>query len=69
MVAMSRGHYEFIADLIGPQVAWPSHLHTIADHLEETNPKFNRERFLARAIKAWEGAQITLENLDDEIPY
>ena len=65
---MSRMHYNFIADLIGPQVSWPSHLHSIADELEKTNPKFNRVRFIERATKAWEeqrGKQI----IEDEIPY
>jgi len=44
---MSKQHYEFIADTIGPMVGWPSHLHSIADELEKTNPRFNREEVFA----------------------
>ena len=65
---MSRMHYNFIADLIGPQVSWPSHLHSIADELEKTNPKFNRDRFIERATKAWE-EQRGKHIIEDEIPY
>jgi len=65
---MTRQHYEFIADLMGPMVAWPSHLIDIADALEKTNSKFVRKKFLERATKAWEDRQNT-GDLDDTIPY
>ena len=65
---MSRGHYEFIADQIGPHVAWPSKLHDIADELAATNPLFNKDKFIERATKAWEDNN-ELPELDDEIPY
>jgi hypothetical protein len=65
---MTRQHYEFIADLMGPMVAWPSHLIDIADALEKTNSKFVRKKFLERATKAWEDNQNT-GDLHDTIPY
>jgi|TARA_R110000823_G_scaffold222_5_gene956 hypothetical protein len=65
---MSKQHYEFIADLMGPMVAWPSHLNDIADALEKTNPKFVRKKFLDRATKAWEDNN-NIGELDDEIRY
>ena len=65
---MSRSHYEFIADQIGPHVAWPSKLHDIADELAATNPLFNKDKFIERAAKAWEDSN-ELPELDDEIPY
>jgi len=65
---MSKQHYEFIADTIGPMVGWPSHLHSIADELEKTNPRFNREKFLQRATKAWEDNH-DIPDVDDYIPY
>lgn len=64
---MTRKHYNFIADMIGPMVGWPSHLQVIADELAATNPLFNREKFLQRAVAAWEAKQKHVE-LDDEIP-
>ncbi len=65
---MSRAHYNFIADVIGPQVSWPSHLHSIADELEKTNPRFNRKKFLKRATAAWE-ANHQVAEFEDEVPY
>ena len=55
---MSRQHYEFIADVMGPLIPWPTHLHSIADKLEQTNPKFNREKFIRRGTQAWEDNYI-----------
>lgn len=65
---MTRQHYEFIADLMGPMVAWPSHLIDIADALEKSNSKFVRKKFLERATKAWEDNQNT-GDLHDTIPF
>lgn len=65
---MSRQHFEFFADVVGPMVGYPSQLQDIADKLEATNPRFNREKFLERAIKAWEDNH-EIGELDDQIPY
>ena len=65
---MTRAHYNFIADTIGPMVGWPSHIPAIADELAATNPRFNRERFIERAVKAWEANHKPME-IDDVIPY
>ncbi len=45
---MSRQHFDFIADTVGPMVGWPSQLHDLADKLASSNPKFNREKFISR---------------------
>jgi len=70
---MSKQHFDFIADKVGPLVGWPSQLHEIADELEASNPRFNREKFISRATAAWEKANADrLEQLglvEDEIPY
>lgn len=68
MVKLTQGHYDFIADVIGPQVAWPSHLHSIADELEKRNPKFKRDMFLKRATAAWE-EHNEIPKFEDEIPH
>lgn len=65
---MTRAHYNFIADTFGPMVSWPSHIHTMADELAKTNPRFNRERFIERAVAAWEKNHEPME-IDDAIPY
>ena len=67
---MSRSHYEFIADQIGPHVSWPSKLHEIADTLAATNAKFDKDKFIKRATKAWEDKNPELfDELDDEIVF
>jgi len=65
---MTRAHYEFIADTIGPLVAWPSQLHTVADKLAATNSRFDKDKFVRRATKAWED-QHDIQGINDEIPY
>ena len=65
---MTRAHYNFIADVIAPQISWPTKLRDIADELEATNSAFNRGKFLSRATKAWEAAQ-DVDEIDDEVPY
>ena len=65
---MSKQHFDFIADTVGPLVGWPSQLHDIADKLAATNPRFDREKFINRACKAWEDNNPR-EEIDDEIPY
>ena len=65
---MTRAHYKFLADTLGPLVSWPSHLHVVADELAATNPRFDKEKFLRRAIKAWEDKH-DIEPINDEIPY
>lgn len=68
---MSRQHFDFIADTVGPMVGWPSQLHDLADKLAASNPKFNREKFISRATNAWEQEHkfICEGQIDDEIIF
>ena len=65
---MSKQHFDFIADTVGPMVGWPSQLHDLADKLAASNSRFDREKFLNRATTAWEKNYIPKE-FEDEIPY
>jgi len=65
---MTRKHFEWVADSIAPMVNSPLVIERIADELQEMNPRFNRDRFVDRAIKAWECNNLP-EVIDDEIPY
>lgn len=65
---MGRAQLDYLADMFGEMVAWPSSLELVADRLEETNPRFNREKFINRASAKWEESH-DLPELDDEIPY
>lgn len=66
---MTRAHHQFIADNIGPHISWPSRLHEIADKLATTNPRFNKDKFIQRATRAWEDAHLDEYELDDEIEF
>lgn len=55
-----------IADTIGCQLSPQAHI-TVADALEKTNPRFDREKFLQRSWKAWE--DVHLAPIEDEIPH
>jgi len=64
---LTKKHFEFIADTVGPVVGWPSQLHELADKLAETNPRFDKDKFLRRATQAWE--DNNLEDIEDQIPH
>ena len=68
MPLMQQRHYEYLADNVAPLMAWPSAIVAMANKLKATNPKFNKEKFLKRAIAAWELAN-PVEDFDDDIPY
>ena len=68
MSLMQQRHFEYLADKVAPLMGWPSQIVEMADRLADTNPRFNKEKFLDRAIKAWEEAH-PVEEIDDEIPY
>lgn len=63
---MTRKDFEWIADRFGPLVFCPLTIEKAADELEEMNPRFNREKFIQRAVAAWEKYN---DISDDEIPY
>ena len=68
MANMTRAHLNYIADNFGPLVEWPSKIPDMADKLQPTNPRFDRDRFIERATRAWEQAHEIAE-FHDEIPY
>jgi hypothetical protein len=63
---MTRKDFEWIADRFGSLVFSPITIEKIADDLQETNPRFDRDKFIQRAVAAWEKHH---DVLDDEIPY
>jgi len=68
VMILSRQQLEYIADNVAPMLSWPTHINELADKLETTNPKFNRDKFIKRAVKAWED-QAQLQEIDDEINF
>lgn len=65
---MTRQHFEFIADKLAPKLSWPSHIEYIANELEKANPKFNKQKFIDRAERAWFDSN-PIEEIDDAIPF
>ncbi len=61
----TRQHFEFIADFFGPTMSDPCQAVDYANILEETNPKFDRDRFEARAVAAWE--EVHADSIEDAI--
>ena len=64
---MTRQHFEWLADKIAPRLPWPTHIEVLADELAATNPRFDRDKFVARAVKNWEDNYNPPE-IDDFIP-
>ncbi len=58
--------YEILADAIGSKAGWPTQIEMIADDLALADPSFNKEKFIRRAVKAWED---TIPELEDEIMF
>ena len=68
MSLMQQRHFEYLADKVAPLMGWPTQIVTMADRLADTNPRFDKEKFLERAMQAWEEAHPP-QDIDDEIPY
>ncbi len=68
MSLMQQRHFEYLADEVAPLMGWPSQIVEMADRLAKTNPRFNKEKFLKRAVDAWEEAH-PVEDLNDYISY
>ena len=68
MALMQQRHYEYLADHVAPLMSWPSAIVDMAEALVATKPKFNKEKFLKRAIAAWE-LHNPIQDIDDDIPY
>jgi hypothetical protein len=47
---------------------WPTALHDVADALAKTNPRFDRKKFLRRAMNKWEETH-EVATIEDSIPY
>tara|TARA_R100000654_G_scaffold72333_1_gene104105 strand:- start:724 stop:933 length:210 start_codon:yes stop_codon:yes gene_type:complete len=65
---MQTRHFIYLADEVAPLMGWPSQIQIMADKLAKTNPRFDKEKFLERAIQAWEEKHPP-QDIDDEIPY
>ena len=65
---LTKETFEFLADELGTIMAWPTALHDVADALAKTNERFDRDKFLRRAMNVWEQTH-ELPDLEDEIPY
>jgi|TARA_R110000823_G_scaffold11710_4_gene39547 hypothetical protein len=51
---LTKKVYEYLADTLMPLLNNPTSINKLADELENTNPKFNRQKFVDRSVIAWE---------------
>ena len=65
---MTRKHFEWVADSIAPMVNSPLVIERIADDLASMNPRFDRDKFIDRAVSAWERKNLP-EVMHDDIPH
>lgn len=56
------------ATQIGEVASWPTQIQAWAEILAEHNPDFDKDKFIHRAIAAWE-RNYEHPIIDDEIPY
>lgn len=67
---LTKQHFEFIADDVAPLLSWVTGIEELADKLESTNPKFDRDKFVRRATQNWEARyQSSLEEINDDTCY
>ena len=65
---LTRQHLEFMADEVAPLLGWATGVNELADKLQKTNPRFNRDKFVERATKNWEQRyKLSLEEIDDDV--
>ena len=65
---LTRIHFEFIADSIMPYVEYPTSIVEIADELAKTNPNFDRDKFIKRAVANWEDRSLASMPIDMDHP-
>ena len=51
-------HLDFISDVLAPMSDHPSHIVGMVNKNCDANPSMNRQKFLDRAVAAWEGAKL-----------
>ena len=51
-------HLDFISDVLAPMSDHPSHIVEMANKICDRNPSMDRQKFLDRAVSAWEGAKL-----------
>ena len=67
---LTRQHFEFMADEVAPLLQWVTGIEELADKLNSTNPRFDRDKFVRRATKNWETRyHSSLEEINDDTPY
>lgn len=65
---LTRQHFEFMADEVAPLLGWATGVNKLADKLQKTNPRFDREKFVRRATQNWEAEyKLSLEEIDDDV--
>ena len=55
---MTEKEEDYGAQVLAPLVSSPTIIERMGDDLKAMNPDFNRDKWVDRAIKAWEGTNL-----------
>jgi|TARA_R110000822_G_scaffold300834_2_gene424371 hypothetical protein len=53
-VILTKKVFEYLADTLTPLLNSPTSIAKLANTLESTNPKFDKQKFINRSVSAWE---------------
>ena len=57
-IQMTEKEEDYVAQVLAPLVSSPTNIERMGDDLKDMNPKFNRDKWVDRAIKAWEETNL-----------
>jgi|5B_taG_2_1085324.scaffolds.fasta_scaffold72059_2 hypothetical protein len=57
-IQMTEKEEDYVAQVLAPLVSSPTLIERMGDDLKDMNPKFNRDKWVDRAIKAWEETNL-----------
>ena len=55
---MTDKEEDYVAQVLAPLVSSPTNIEQMGDDLKAMNPQFNRDKWVDRAIKAWEETNL-----------
>jgi len=55
---MTEKEEDYVAQVLAPLTSSPTNIERMGDDLKAMNPEFDRDKWVARAIKAWEETNL-----------
>lgn len=57
-IQMTEQEEDYVAQVLAPLTSSPTIIERMGDDLKSMNPEFDRDKWVARAIKAWEETNL-----------